>query len=67
MRTMQDDLREFLWREHMTQKAFAELVGINQGALSEFLHRKNGTTIAERIAPYIYKPIETESICSRMR
>ena len=37
----------------MSQKDFADLVGVNQAALSRFLH-SSGFSIAERIAPYIY-------------
>lgn len=54
MRTMQDDVKEFLWRSRLSQKAFARIVGVNPTALSEFLHRSSGHSIAERIAPFIY-------------
>lgn len=54
--SIQQDAREFLVRNSLRQGAFAALVGVNQSALSKFLNREGGS-IAERIAPYIYERI----------
>ena len=51
--TIQSDLRKFLQEQGVTQKDFAEIVGINNCSLSVFMNR-SGDSIAERIAPYLY-------------
>jgi len=51
--SIQSDLKTLLRERKVSQKDFADLVGVNQAALSRFLH-SSGFSIAERIAPYIY-------------
>jgi len=51
--SIQSDLKDLLRERKVSQKDFADLVGVNQAALSRFLH-SSGFSIAERIAPYVY-------------
>ena len=51
--TIQSDLKNFLQERGVTQKEFAEIVGINVCSLSTFMNR-SGDSIAERIAPFVY-------------
>ena len=56
--SIQDDTRKFLRKHKMTQGELARLAGVNHIALIKFLSRRNGRTIAERIAPFVYGEIE---------
>lgn len=51
--SIQNDIRTLLSETGLTQQELARLAGVNQAAFSRFMNR-DGRSIAERIAPYVY-------------
>ena len=51
---IQADIRKLLRESGWSQGRLAQEAGINESALSKFLGRKEGDSIAERLWPFVY-------------
>lgn len=56
---IKDATKKMLETTGMTQAQLAQKAGVNRFALSKFLHKENGCSIAEKIAPIVYERLES--------